>query len=89
VATRILAGAGTQSAGLGFGGATSGGATATTNEYNGTAWSAGGAYPVATYALAGAGTQSAGLGFGGYSSGALTYEYGTPITPTLKQFTLA
>jgi len=61
-----MAGAGTQTAGLGFGGYTASATpTAQTEEYNGTAWSAGGALILARNWLGGAGTQTAGLGFGG------------------------
>jgi len=68
-----LAGCGTQSAGLSFGGWIS----AVTEEYNGTSWSAGGALATASGKLAGCGTQAAGLSFGGYNGGilAVTEEY--------------
>jgi hypothetical protein len=71
-----LAGAGTQNAGLAFGGrlgSPSYSCVSCTEEYNGTSWSAGGALSTARYRLAGAGTQSAGLAFGGY--GSCTEEY--------------
>ena len=58
----FLAGAGTQNAGLAFGGAP---ALSCTEEYNGTSWSAGGALITGRNRLAGAGTQNAGLAFGG------------------------
>lgn len=61
--------AGTQTAGLGFGGRTGpGGQTNATKEYDGSAWSAGGNLGTARYHLGGAGTQTAGLGFGGYTT---------------------
>jgi len=60
-----LAGAGTQNAGLAFGGFCSG-VLSCTEEYDGTSWTAGGALSTARYILAGAGTQNAGLAFGGY-----------------------
>jgi hypothetical protein len=63
-----LAGAGTQNAGLAFGG-TYFGAQSCTEEYNGTSWSSGGALITARFYLAGAGTQNAGLAFGGLDSG--------------------
>jgi hypothetical protein len=49
----------------------------TTEEYDGTSWSAGGALATARYINAGTGTQSAGLCMGGYGGGALnsTEEY--------------
>ena len=66
-AREFLAGCGTLTAGLCFGGDTSGGGaySAVTEEYNGTAWSGGGALSTARRQLSGAGTQSAGLSFGG------------------------
>jgi hypothetical protein len=39
--------------------------TATTEEYNGSTWTAGGNLNTARYFLAGAGTQTAALAFGG------------------------
>src|SRR5210317_1749999 len=60
----ILAGAGTQTAGLAFGGRTTG-VTNVTEEYNGSGWANGGNLGTARQALAGAGTQTAGLAFGG------------------------
>jgi hypothetical protein len=59
-----LAGAGTQTAGLAFGGATPT-VTAATEEYDGSAWTAGGNLGTERRGLAGAGTQTAGLAFGG------------------------
>ena len=59
--------AGTQTAGLAFGG--NPGSAPTTNvtqHYDGSAWTGGGNMGTTRYALAGAGTQTAGLGFGGY-----------------------
>jgi hypothetical protein len=62
----ILAGAGTQTAGLGFAGYPT--PTGATEEYNGTSWTAGGNYPGAPKeALGGLGIQTAALGFGGYN----------------------
>jgi hypothetical protein len=70
-ARRYLAGAGTQTAGLGFGGFTvppaAAGTTTATEEYSGYTWSAGGNLNTARRGIAGAGTQTAGLGFGGYT----------------------
>jgi hypothetical protein len=62
-----LGGAGTQTAGLGFGG-TTGVKQNTTEEYDGTSWTGGGNLGTARYQLAGAGTQTLGLGFGGYTA---------------------
>ncbi|MBU2214897.1 hypothetical protein KKA83_03125, partial [Patescibacteria group bacterium] len=59
-ARRYLAGAGTQSAGLSFGGVTTIYLTIT-EEYNGTSWSSGGNLGTTRRFLAGCGTQSAGL----------------------------
>jgi hypothetical protein len=60
-----LAGAGTQNAGLAFGGQYGGLICSCTEEYNGTSWSTGGALITGRNSLAGAGTQTAGLAFGG------------------------
>jgi hypothetical protein len=60
-----LAGAGTQNAGLAFGGQNPS-AVACTEAYNGTSWTAGGALITARTCLAGAGTQNEALAFGGY-----------------------
>jgi hypothetical protein len=72
-----LAGAGTQNAGLAFGGEEPPYLDTCTEEYNGTSWSVGGALSTARWELAGAGTQNAGLAFGGDYFGALscTEEY--------------
>jgi hypothetical protein len=72
-ARRDLAGCGTQSAGLSFGGFATAN-SAVTEEYDGTSWSSGGNLATARYVLAGCGTQSAGLSFGGFAS-AVTEEY--------------
>ena len=63
-ARSFLAGAGTQTAGLGFGGYDTA-ETAVTEEYDGSAWTAGGNLTTARQQLAGVGTQTSGLGFGG------------------------
>jgi len=72
-----LAGAGTQTAGLSFGGSDNVGIANVTEHYNGAVWSSGGALATARWYLAGAGSQTAGLSFGGddpaYS--AVTEEY--------------
>ena len=76
-----LAGAGTQNAGLAFGGY-----DGCTEEYDGTSWTAGGAMITARKLLAGAGTQNAGLAFGGiegfpnFGSRACTEEYNKATT---------
>jgi hypothetical protein len=57
-----LAGCGTQTAGLAFGGRNSNNAT---EHYDGSAWTAGGNMGTGRYRLGGAGTQTAGLAFGG------------------------
>jgi hypothetical protein len=80
-ATRFLAGAGTQTAGLGFGGNTGqgSGTTGATEAYNGTAWTTS---PVslanAKSYLAGCGTQTAAFAFGG-----------NPITTSTEEYTEA
>ena len=75
-ARQALAGAGTQTAGLSFGGFATAN-SAVTEEYDGTTWSAGGALATARQTLAGAGTQTAGLSFGGAApaNSAVTEEY--------------
>ena len=72
-----LAGAGTQTVGLAFGGT---GPTAATEEYNGSTWTAGGSLNTARNFLAGAGTQTAGLAFGGSSLAATEKYDGTSWT---------
>jgi hypothetical protein len=74
----VLAGCGTQTAGLGFGGHNghpSGGYSAmesSTEEYDGTIWSVGGNLNKSRYVLAGCGTQNSGLCFGGRNTGAIS-----------------
>jgi hypothetical protein len=63
-----LAGAGTQTAALAFGGKEPS-VSNKTEEYNGSGWSTGGNLGTAVYILGGAGSQTAGLGFGGYRPG--------------------
>jgi hypothetical protein len=70
IARRQLAGAGTNTAALAFGGA-SPTVRACTETYNGTSWSAGGALSTARCALAGAGTNTAALAFGGSTPSAV------------------
>jgi hypothetical protein len=65
-ARRFLAGAGTQTAGLGFGGNSGATYVNNTEEYDGSTWAGGGNLGTARAYLAGCGTQTAGLGFGGY-----------------------
>jgi hypothetical protein len=72
----VLAGAGTQTAGLAFGGRNPGDSNAT-EEYNGTSWGPGGNLGTARRALAGAGTQTAGLAFGGFTSPPNVYQSAT------------
>ena len=67
-ARKGLAGAGTQNAGLAFGGYSSGYFRSCTEEYNGSSWATGGALSTARRYLAGAGIQTAGLAFGGSAS---------------------
>jgi hypothetical protein len=72
-----LAGAGTQNAGLAFGGSNGYPNTAgsCTEEYDGTSWSAGGGLITARETLAGAGEQTAALAFGGGYLLSCTEEY--------------
>jgi len=77
-ARMLLAGAGTQSAGLCMGGDDLHQLLEKdTEEYNGTSWSAGGDLAYARSGLAGCGTQSAGLCMGedSYSNNGITEEY--------------
>ena len=69
-----LAGAGTQTAGLAFGGRVPPGNThpAATEEYGGATWTSGGTMGTGRATLAGAGTQTAGLAFGGFDSSQTT-----------------
>jgi len=72
-ARRELAGSGTLTAGLVFGGSP---ATAATEEYNGTSWTASGNLGTARYGLAGsnAGTQTSSLAFAGGNPAITTNE---------------
>ena len=63
----ILAGAGIQTAGLGFGGY-AGAIKDETEEYNGSAWSEQNDLNTGRYALGGMGTQTAALAFGGQTN---------------------
>ena len=65
-ARQFLAGAGTQTAALAFGGAPFISGLSCTEAYNGTSWTAGGAMIAARARLSGAGTSTAALAFGGY-----------------------
>ena len=67
-----MAGCGTQTASLGFGGYSPN--TGKTEEYNGSGWSESGALNTARYNLGGCGTQTAGLGFAGYTGTAIKNE---------------
>ena len=61
-----LAGCGTQTAGLAFGGYIGTTVQSATEEYNGSSWTSGGNLGTARYIFqGGAGTQTAGLAFGG------------------------
>jgi hypothetical protein len=66
-ARNALAGAGTQTAGLAFGGDTGTPSTAT-EEYDGTSWTAGGNLGTARLLLGGCGTQTTAAAFGGTTS---------------------
>jgi hypothetical protein len=86
-ARALLAGAGTQTAAVGFGGLPLTGAT---EEYDGTSWTTSPAsLGTARYGLAGAGTQASALGFGGYTGTTLltaTEEWtgsGVALTKTI------
>ena len=79
-----LGNAGTQTAGLAFGGYTGTANTNATEEYNGTSWTASTALTTAVRSGAGAGTQTAGLSFGGFTTVnvASTEEYTDPSFST-------
>jgi hypothetical protein len=79
-----LAGAGTNTAALAFGGDISPTVVACTETYNGTSWSAGGALITARSNLAGAGTNTAALAFGG-NGGAPSY----PVTTCTETFSIS
>jgi len=75
-----LAGAGTQTTGLAFGGFNGTAMVGQAEEYNGSSWTAGGTMGTARYRLAGAGTQTAALATRGFapspiSQTGLTEEY--------------
>ena len=73
-----IAGAGTQTEALGFGGNVGlNVVTAATEEYNGSAWTGGGNLGTARRDFGGVGTQTAGLAFGGNTAGV-----NTPTTAT-------
>jgi hypothetical protein len=63
LARRSLGSAGIQTAALGFGGYTN-----TTEEYDGSSWTAGGNLSNTVKGLSGAGTQTAGLSIGGFGT---------------------
>ena len=67
-----LGSAGTQTAGLAFGGS-----PAATEHYDGSVWTAGGNLATGRGFLGGAGTQTAGLAFGGMS----------PVTNATEEYT--
>ena len=64
-AKRLMGAAGTQTAGLVFGGFDGGGGLNTTEEYGGDSWTSGGNMNTGRWNLQGAGTQTAGLASGG------------------------
>jgi hypothetical protein len=86
-----LGGAGTQTAGLAFGGNISP-ITGATEKYDGTSWTTSPAsMSTARNILAGAGTQASALGFGGYttvSTGA-TEEFTITGTKNIKTVTVS
>ena len=89
---RFPGGAGTQTAGLAFGGIAGAAALNATEEYDGTSWTAGGNLGTARYQVGGAGTQTAGLCFAGLddlgTEYANTEEYnGTSWTAGLSMAT--
>ena len=88
-ARRFLAGTGTQTEALAFGGYTGTAYTGSTEEYDGSTWSTSpGSLNTARGYLAGCGTQTAGLAIGGYFTTfiAATEEY-TGAAPTTVTIT--
>jgi hypothetical protein len=86
----MLAGAGTQTSGLAFGGETTV-VLANTEEYDGSSWTAGGNLNTARTGLGGAGTQTTGLAFGGTAANfqPVTEEYnGASWTNSVNMNTL-
>jgi hypothetical protein len=83
-----LAGAGTQTAGLAFGGELLQLFTGATEEYDGNSWTTSPGSLNTARGLAGAGTQTAALAFGGYVTPAITgatEEYdGTSWTTSME-----
>ena len=77
----MLAGCGTQTAGLVFGGDASPPYEDKTEEYDGSSWTESGDLANSRTALGGCGTQTAGLGFGGYG--------GSGYTNATEEFTIA
>ena len=74
LARRGLGSAGTQTAGLAFGGKTPPNSDAT-EEFDGSSWTTGGSLNDARGYLAGAGIQTSALAFGGYNNKANTEQY--------------
>jgi hypothetical protein len=88
-ARQNLAGAGTQTAALGFGGSAPA-VTGATEQYDGTSWISVPPMATARSGLGGAGTQTAGLAFGGLTPtvSTATEEWtGTPSTGTASTLT--
>ena len=75
-ARRFISGAGTQTAGLGFGGYSPGN-TAATELYDGSTWTASTSLATARRQIVGCGTQPLALAMGGFAAGdtALTEEF--------------
>jgi hypothetical protein len=71
---RGLAGAGTQTAALAFGGGNIPPATGATEEYDGSTWTTRTGLNTARYNLGGAGTQTAALAFGGNTGSPLLQQ---------------
>jgi hypothetical protein len=89
---KILAGAGTQTAALAFGGNTGPPNTGATEEYDGSTWTTSpGSLNTARRYLAGCGTQTAALAFGGYTAitGATEEYNGTSWTTNPPGLTTA
>jgi hypothetical protein len=71
----VAGGAGTQTAGLGFGGYTAPGQTSATEKYNGTSWTSVSSMSNPSYSMGSLGTQTAALSLGGTNPTGQTESY--------------
>ena len=80
-----IAGCGTQTLALAFGGSPP--LTGDTEEYNGTSWTTTSSLGTARYLLGGAGSQAAGLAFGGFPANKNATEEFTGAALVVKKIT--